>query len=142
MRAFGNLSFPEPEGGVVNVIYPLMFSLGDDAPRKPTPRKAFTVANKKKVVDVDAATLVGLVENEKQAAEAITLGEGAATRSPFVVFVRTGESVSTVRRMKLDAKDAPPVHGIERVAPDGWALRVEGDLAFVTRDILDTLVDQ
>ncbi len=29
VRAFGNLSFPQPEGGIVTVIYPLVFAPGD-----------------------------------------------------------------------------------------------------------------
>ena len=30
VRAFGNLSFPQPEGGLVTVVYPITFSPGDD----------------------------------------------------------------------------------------------------------------
>ncbi len=29
VRGFGNLSFPQPEGGMVTVIYPIMFNPGD-----------------------------------------------------------------------------------------------------------------
>ena len=29
VRGFGNLSFPQPEGGVVTVVYPIMFNPGD-----------------------------------------------------------------------------------------------------------------
>jgi len=29
VRGFGNLSFPQPEGGMVTVVYPVMFSPGD-----------------------------------------------------------------------------------------------------------------
>jgi hypothetical protein len=29
VRAFGNLSFPQPEGGIVTVVYPIIFSPGD-----------------------------------------------------------------------------------------------------------------
>jgi hypothetical protein len=29
VRGFGNLSFPQPEGGMVTVVYPIMFSPGD-----------------------------------------------------------------------------------------------------------------
>jgi hypothetical protein len=29
VRGFGNLSFPSPEGGVVTVVYPLLFNPGD-----------------------------------------------------------------------------------------------------------------
>jgi len=29
IRGFGNLSFPQPEGGIVTVVYPLIFSPGD-----------------------------------------------------------------------------------------------------------------
>ena len=29
VRGFGNLSFPQPEGGIVTVVYPIMFSPGD-----------------------------------------------------------------------------------------------------------------
>ena len=28
VRGFGNLSFPQPEGGIVTVVYPLVFSPG------------------------------------------------------------------------------------------------------------------
>jgi hypothetical protein len=29
VRGFGNLSFPQPDGGMVTVVYPIMFSPGD-----------------------------------------------------------------------------------------------------------------
>ena len=29
VRGFGNLSFPQPEGGMVTVVYPIMFNPGD-----------------------------------------------------------------------------------------------------------------
>ena len=29
VRGFGNLSFPQPEGGIVTVVYPIIFSPGD-----------------------------------------------------------------------------------------------------------------
>lgn len=29
VRGFGNLSFPQPEGGVVTVVYPILFTPGD-----------------------------------------------------------------------------------------------------------------
>ncbi len=29
VRGFSNLSFPQPEGGMVTVVYPIMFSPGD-----------------------------------------------------------------------------------------------------------------
>jgi hypothetical protein len=29
VRGFGNLSFPQPEGGTVAVVYPIMFSAGE-----------------------------------------------------------------------------------------------------------------
>jgi hypothetical protein len=29
VRGFGNLSFPQPEGGIVTVVYPLIFNPGD-----------------------------------------------------------------------------------------------------------------
>ena len=32
VRGFGNLSFPQPEGGIVTVVYPIIFSPGDDSP--------------------------------------------------------------------------------------------------------------
>ncbi|HSO31374.1 MAG TPA: AgmX/PglI C-terminal domain-containing protein [Labilithrix sp.] len=38
VRGFGNLSFPQPEGGVVSVTYPVVFSPGDDG--APTPNAA------------------------------------------------------------------------------------------------------
>jgi len=44
VRGFGNLSFPQPEGGIVSVVYPLIFSAGDPiaaagaAPVAPAPR--------------------------------------------------------------------------------------------------------
>lgn len=31
-RAFANLAFPQPEGGIVTVTYPIMFSSGNDSP--------------------------------------------------------------------------------------------------------------
>ncbi len=31
IRGFGNLSFPQPEGGVVTVVYPILFTPGDNA---------------------------------------------------------------------------------------------------------------
>jgi TonB family protein len=32
LRAFASLSFPEPEGGIVTVVYPVIFSPGTAAP--------------------------------------------------------------------------------------------------------------
>jgi hypothetical protein len=29
VRGFGNLSFPQPEGGIVTVVYPIIFNPGD-----------------------------------------------------------------------------------------------------------------
>lgn len=29
VRSFGNLSFPQPDNGVVTVVYPIMFSPGE-----------------------------------------------------------------------------------------------------------------
>jgi hypothetical protein len=29
VRGFGNLSFPQPEGGMVTVVYPIIFNPGD-----------------------------------------------------------------------------------------------------------------
>jgi hypothetical protein len=29
VRGFGNLSFPQPEGGMVTVVYPILFNPGD-----------------------------------------------------------------------------------------------------------------
>ncbi len=39
-RGFGNLSFPQPEGGVVTVVYPIIFNPGDDGPNAPSPTPA------------------------------------------------------------------------------------------------------
>jgi hypothetical protein len=37
-RSFGNLSFPQPEGGVVTVVYPIIFNPGDGSvPARPLP---------------------------------------------------------------------------------------------------------
>ena len=40
VRSFGNLSFPQPEGGHVTVTYPILFSPGDDGPGPATNAKA------------------------------------------------------------------------------------------------------
>ncbi len=37
LRAFTGLSFPEPEGGIVTVVYPIMFSPGTPAPSASAP---------------------------------------------------------------------------------------------------------
>ena len=29
VRGFGNLSFPQPEGGIVTVVYPIIFNPGE-----------------------------------------------------------------------------------------------------------------
>jgi hypothetical protein len=42
LRGFANLSFPQPEGGIVTVVYPIIFHPGTPAkaaPAKPTPPK-------------------------------------------------------------------------------------------------------
>jgi hypothetical protein len=36
VRAFGNLSFPQPEGGLVTVVYPISFSPGDEDGNAPS----------------------------------------------------------------------------------------------------------
>jgi len=43
VRAFGNLSFPQPEGGVVTVVYPIAFAPGDAGPATSTPQADITV---------------------------------------------------------------------------------------------------
>ena len=43
LRGFGNLSFPQPEGGVVTVIYPIAFAPGDAAPAGSAPTADITV---------------------------------------------------------------------------------------------------
>jgi Ca-activated chloride channel family protein len=35
VRSFGNLSFPQPESGIVSVVYPVLFAPGDGAPPAP-----------------------------------------------------------------------------------------------------------
>jgi hypothetical protein len=35
LRAFHGLEFPEPEGGIVVVVYPILFKPGEDAPKPP-----------------------------------------------------------------------------------------------------------
>jgi hypothetical protein len=37
---FKRISYPAPEGGKVSVVYPIMFSPGDDAPRVPATTQA------------------------------------------------------------------------------------------------------
>jgi tetratricopeptide (TPR) repeat protein len=36
VRAFGNLAFPQPEGGIVSVVYPVTFSPEDETPYHPS----------------------------------------------------------------------------------------------------------
>lgn len=40
LKAFNTLSFPTPEGGVVTVVYPIMFTPGERAPATPPPAAA------------------------------------------------------------------------------------------------------
>jgi len=40
VRGFGNLSFPQPEGGIVTVVYPVIFNPGDGADASASPAAA------------------------------------------------------------------------------------------------------
>src|ERR1019366_9393316 len=44
MRGFGNLSFPQPEGGVVTVVYPMVFGSGEGGGGRWTPPAPIAVA--------------------------------------------------------------------------------------------------
>jgi hypothetical protein len=39
LRGFANMSFPQPEGGIVTVVYPIIFARATAAPATPTPPK-------------------------------------------------------------------------------------------------------
>jgi tetratricopeptide (TPR) repeat protein len=44
MRGFGNLSFPQPEGGAVTVVYPIVFAPGEGGGRRWTPPGPIAIA--------------------------------------------------------------------------------------------------
>ncbi len=94
VKAFRGLTFPEPEGGVVKVTYPVAFSPGGDAdgapsppePPRPATARAFTVGGK----TVSELTSEGLAAAlEKVHMEARFPGRPASRpNDPLVVFVK------------------------------------------------------
>ena len=138
VKGFSTLSFPNPENGIVKVTYPLKFAPDTGEPATAA-RPGFTVG-KKKLASVSADALVALAGQANRKAVAITLATGKDEASPYAVFVRSGDKVAAVRRLQANATGFLAAPNDERIGPDGWALRVEGDKQ-LSHELFSTLID-
>lgn len=129
-NAFTNLSFPQPEGGTVTVVYPIQFAppgapvpaseaspapapqrfFGGEPPEKPETQSPY-VGRFKSVMDRIAAK-----DGEKALAEA--LAYKAESPSDVLAFVAVGEAAEATQRPRLAARAYGSIL-------DLWSYRVE-----------------
>ncbi len=158
-RAFLGLSFPQPEAGIVRVVYPILFSPGVELV------KGATSAPKAKPIRVGGKPLAALTSADLVAAigasgdrtaalgpkpRAVAVTRDDAKDAPFVVFAETASSeVAAILRVEAPAaQEAPPaaadpftiVERIDTVAKP-HALRVVSPRSEIGDDLLDVLVE-
>lgn len=102
-KAFLGLSFPQPEGGVVNVTYPISFAPGDFQPEKVSSVLGMEFAK------LTGPSLAAAATKEQVVAASVEGDPGSDV--PFVVFVdRLGDHYAVVRTPKGVA--GPPSYGL------------------------------
>ncbi len=121
-KAFGNLSFPEPEGGgVVKVVYPIHFSPGDGAgaaaaPTTPPPPPK---VDGKLLAEVDVATLERVLQRRRFLTRTVPVPPGE--KQPLAVFFRDDDGTVGIARVTSE----PPKKGCS-ATHGGRSLVVQG----------------
>ncbi len=96
--AFKGLSFPQPEGGIVKVIYPISFSPGDEPPAEPAPPPPPKMLGGK---GIDALSLADVEARLEERRMVFTSVPGAKDAG---VFVRESGSINAVFVAKNEAE--------------------------------------
>jgi TonB family protein len=158
-KGFTALSFPQPEGGIVKVTYPISFAPSDDAKAKAAAAAKGIKPGAIRIGDkaLDAATgddfvhaladvpTDTVVSGQKPGPLLVSLGSGSG--APFVVFVDYTGEVMAVSRVKRPAKNEaalalPPGFAVAEaadLAPGKSAVRVTGPSQVLADEILSRI---
>jgi hypothetical protein len=106
VRGFGNLSFPQPDGGIVVVGYPIIFSPGDDSPAAPTPPPQQAVAAIA-LAPTGPIAIIGHAPRPCGPAAELSLSDRRVLWSERLQSQSTAAGAINVYRGALDACEAP-----------------------------------
>lgn len=104
VRAFGNLSFPQPEGGVVSVVYPIVFNPGDGVPHGTPAPTGETVAPK---APISSLGTIGHTPRPCGAAASLPLSERRTLWSERLGSSTSPTEAVAIYRRALESCEAP-----------------------------------
>jgi Ca-activated chloride channel family protein len=104
VRAFNNLSFPQPEGGTATVSYPILFSMDGSGPAAPARPAAMTIAAPTTVGPIG---IIGHVARPCGAAAELPLGDRRTLWSERLAAQTTADGALQVYRRALEDCEAP-----------------------------------
>lgn len=108
VRQFQNLSFPQPEGGVVTVVYPVVFAPGDGGtPSEPTPKAPAAVASAPVTGAVGPIGIIGHAPRPCGAGAELPLSERRTLWNERLAGQTTADGALAVYRRALEACEAP-----------------------------------
>jgi Ca-activated chloride channel family protein len=107
LGAFKGLSFPQPEGGVVTVVYPILFAPGAGGPSPPLATTAAPSPNPRINVNVFIGDLPRKLLNCSAAASAPLEERVGLWRERLAKFAGNAGSLTSVYRTALGACEAP-----------------------------------
>jgi len=138
-KAFSTLKFPAPDGSVIKVKYPLLFTpeggSGESKPASKPAKPAVPSIDGRPLHEVELAQLVSRLEKLGYQARVVPAVEGAA--APPVVFYQRGPD--EVGHVRLTKTGANPVGNCRR-SEGGVSLTVRnhnGDCAALTNRLFD-----
>ena len=105
MRGFGNLSFPQPEGGIATVTFPITFTPGDGDPGAPAP--ASTAVAAAKAEGTGPIGVIGHTARPCGAAAELPIAERRTLWSERLAGQSTADGSLGVYRRALEACEAP-----------------------------------
>jgi tetratricopeptide (TPR) repeat protein len=105
--AFRNLSFPQPEGGIVTVVYPVIFAPGDDVPSGSSAPVAQAAATATSSAPNGPIGVIGHAPRPCGVGAELPLSERRTLWSERLAAQNTAEGALGVYRRALEACEAP-----------------------------------